>query len=77
MSGENALRKGENPAPPENPNGPESRCGSPNVSVICKVWLDFSDGRPELDSNDGDYAEPYSEPDNALCRACEHAFTVE
>jgi hypothetical protein len=58
-----------------NPICPE--CGSSNVSVVCKVWLDFTDGQPALDSNDGEYAEPVPEANNALCRHCEHEFTVE
>jgi hypothetical protein len=58
-----------------NPKCPD--CGSTKVSVVCKVWLNYGDGIPELDGEDGDYAEPYPEPgNNAICRHCEHTFII-
>ena len=58
----------------ETPECPE--CGSTNISVLCRVWLDFTEGTPELDPNDGEYAEPSPEPENAICRHCEHGFAM-
>ena len=52
-----------------------AECGGTNVSVLCKVWLDFTNGTPELDPNDGEYAAPFAEPGNAICRSCEHNFS--
>jgi hypothetical protein len=52
-------------------------CSGTNVSLLCKVWLHFTDGIPELDGEDGDFAEPFPEPsNNAVCHDCEHTFTV-
>ena len=55
------------------------QCGSTNMSVVSEVWLDFTDGTPELDPNDGEYAQPFKAPDdtNALCRDCEHEFVID
>lgn len=49
------------------PKCPE--CSSTNVSLLCKVWLNFTNGIAELDGEDGDAAEPFPEPgNNAICR---------
>jgi hypothetical protein len=57
------------------PKCPE--CSSTNVSLLCKVWLNFTNGTAELDGEDGDAAEPFPEPgNNAICRYCEHAFSL-
>jgi hypothetical protein len=51
-------------------------CGSTNVSVRVVVFLDYTNGAPAFDPDDGDYAEPVDELDNAICRHCEQPFTV-
>ena len=51
-------------------------CGSTNVSLRVVVYLDYSDCGPVLDPEDGEYAEPVNEPNNAICRHCEQTFTV-
>jgi hypothetical protein len=45
-------------------------------SVRAVVFLDYTDGEPALDPQDGEYAEPVNEPNNAICRHCEYPFTV-
>ena len=57
---------------------PECReCSSTNVALLCKVCLNFINGTAELDGEDGDAAEPFPEPgNNAICPACEHAFSI-
>jgi hypothetical protein len=53
------------------------KCSSTNVALLCKVWLYFTNGTAELDGQDGDAAEPFPEPgNNAICRYCEHAFSI-
>ena len=56
------------------PKCPE--CGSKSVSVRAIVFLDYADGTPTLDPEDGEYAEPVAEPNNAICRHCERPITV-
>jgi hypothetical protein len=51
-------------------------CDNANVSAQAVVCLDYTDGEPALDPDDGQYAEPVNEPNNAICRHCEHPFTV-
>jgi hypothetical protein len=52
-------------------------CRSANVSLLCKVSLNFANGTAGLDGEDGNAAEPFPEPgNNAICRYCEHAFSI-
>ena len=57
------------------PKCPE--CNSTKISVLCTVWLDFTDNEPVLDSKDAEYAEPTESKDNAFCRHCNHVYYME